>query len=163
MNKSDTFNESNLGCFNLPEILVELLSVNVTGNGIVAEMCRELVEIFKPMVKFYDVNLQLCLPHPHQPDYCDYLKIGALVVTTWMMLLLEPFGLRLRSVIMDHYYPERCLERTVWLYHHILRKRMSFIKFAWNSMIKEVTQTLSESIGVEKMTCMEIFRAKIDR
>lgn len=135
--------------------------MNVTGQGVIAEMCRELVEIFKPLVKFYDVDFNLCLPHPHQPDYGKYLKIGVLIVISWMLLLLEPFGLRLRSIIMAHYFPERCLERTVWLYHQILRKRISFVKFAQKNARKKIIQT--GTFRDETVTCMEIFRAKIDR
>jgi glyoxylase-like metal-dependent hydrolase (beta-lactamase superfamily II) len=46
------------------------------------------------------------------------------------MALLEPYGLRLRHVVMSHYHPDRARQRTVWLYNHILKCRGSFLKMA---------------------------------
>lgn len=135
--------------------------MKVTGEGIVADMYRDLVDILKPLVRYYDVNFQLCLPHPHRPDYKKYVKIGGLIFISWFMLFLEPFGLRLRSVIMSNYYPEKSSERTVWLYHQILRKRSSLMNFAKSKARKQITKT--GAFRNETMTCMELFRAKIDR
>nr|CAD7406920.1 unnamed protein product [Timema poppensis] len=36
-------------------------------------------------------------------------------------MILEPYGLRQRSVIMGYYYPERAKQRSVWLYNRVLR------------------------------------------
>ncbi|CAG2061552.1 unnamed protein product [Timema podura] len=40
-------------------------------------------------------------------------------------MILEPYGLRQRSVIMGYYYPERAKQRSVWLYNRILRITLS--------------------------------------
>lgn len=138
-----------------------MISVKVIGHGVVAELCRELVDVLKPLVKFFDVDFKLCLPHPHQPDFAKYAKIGVLTTCWWALLILEPFGLRLRSIIMQHFYPTRCLERTVWLYHHILRRRMKFFDYARRQASRKLR--LNEPFVDETAGCLEIFRAKIDR
>lgn len=143
------------------ESLVEMISVEVIGHGVVYELCQELVDVFKPLVKFFDVDYKLCLPHPHQPDFPKYAKIGILTVCCWTLLVLEPFGLRLRSLVMQHFYPNRSLERTVWLYHHILRRRMKFSDYARRQASRKLR--LNEPFIDETAGCFEIFRAKIDR
>lgn len=134
----------------------ELLSVTIAGDGIVAEMCRDLVDIFKPLVSFNDVNFNLCIPHPHHPDYSKYARIGNLIVLCWVMLLLEPFELRFRHIIMDYHYPEVSQERAVWLYHRILTKRSSFLKYARRKFL------MSGGDEDSTLTCFEIFRAKVN-
>ncbi|KAL4702049.1 hypothetical protein ACJJTC_012497 [Scirpophaga incertulas] len=70
-----------------------------------------------------------CLPKPRQPDFKRYMQIGVLILLLWLFAMLEPYGLRLRHVIMSHYQPERAKVRATWLYNNILRDQ-SFMKFA---------------------------------
>jgi hypothetical protein len=110
-------------------IPVELLAVKVSGEGVMAEFCRTLVQVFEPLVKLYDFNTDYCLPQPFQADYETYTKIGFLVSFCWFLLFFEPFALRLRIVIMNFYYPNVANCRATWLYHHILRRRTKFRKY----------------------------------
>lgn len=131
--------------------------MKIEGQGIVAEMCQDLLDIIKPFANFNDVNFNLCLPHPHQPDYSNYVKIGLLITLSWIILILEPYELRFRHIIMEFHYPEISQERAVWLYHEILAKRTSLVKYARQKFFK------GGSVGDEALTCLEIFRAKVDR
>nr|CAD7574516.1 unnamed protein product [Timema californicum] len=49
------------------------------------------------------------------------LQNVSLIALCWILMILEPYGLRQRSVIMGYYYPERAKQRSVWLYNRILR------------------------------------------
>jgi DC-STAMP-like protein len=68
------------------------------------------------------------------------------------LLFFEPFGLRLRTVIMGYHYPEVETERTRWLYHHILRKRRDFL---WLKLAKMKTRTTMKG---EHRTLLDCFR-----
>lgn len=140
---------------------VKLVSVNVIGDGIVADMYRDLVDIFESLLQFYDVDFDVCLPRPYRPIFSQYLKIVFLVATCWLLVILEPYGMRLRHLIMDYHYPERTLERSVWLYYRILRKRTSFVEFARRQATKRVFK--KRPPRDESMTCQELLRSKLDR
>jgi hypothetical protein len=140
-------------------IIVQILTVKVAGEGIVAEFCQELVKVSKPLMKILNLDFKKCLPTPKIPNFPKYELIAIILILAWLILLLEPFASRFSSVIMDHYYPERSKDRTVWLYQNILTKRSSFLKFARK-------QTKNKFLnGPEKSrsrTCCELFRAKFD-
>lgn len=130
------------------------------GQGLVVEVVQELLEMFKSILKFFGLKFDVCLPHPLRPDFMVYGKIGVLIAICWVLLFLEPIGLRIRSVVMRHHFPERSLERNLWLYHHILRKRANFFKFARRRARKKY---LKDGCGKDEvMTCWEIFKAKVD-
>lgn len=135
--------------------------MNVKGEGIIAEMCQQIVEIFKPLMKAQDVDIKVCLPRPHVPNFSQYIKIAILISICWFFLILEPHAYRLRETIMKCHYPKRSKERTVWLYHHILRKRTSFLKYARRQLKKGKFK--DGTFKGEQMTCWQIFRSKIDR
>lgn len=106
----------------------EAVEIEVQGTGLVADMCREIVNIFKPLMRYYEVDLKLCLPRPHHPNFQTYLKILGLVLFSWLLVIFEPYGFRMRQAIMSSIYPERSRERAFWLHRRILRKRRSFFK-----------------------------------
>jgi DC-STAMP-like protein len=135
-----------------------VLTVDVAGEGVVADLCRDLVGVLKPLVKIVDVNFNPCLPQPQFPDYGNYKKIAILLGISWIILFIEPFSLRLRTVIMDHYYPQRANDRAVWLYQNVITKRISFFKFAR----LEIFRRLSKNQSFKTRSCFEILRAKFD-
>lgn len=80
---------------------------------------------------------------PKSYRYCETLTVlifvfndtvfgltGSLVALCWLFAFFEPFGLRLRNSVMRYYYPGRARVRSIWLYNHILRGRLSFLKYA---------------------------------
>lgn len=140
---------------------VKIFSIQVGGQGIIAEFCQELVEVLKPLMKMKDLDFTQCLPHPHIPDFQKYKIILFLIILTWILLFLEPYALRFKNLIMEHYYPEISHHRTVWLYHEILRKRTSFLKFARRQARKRLSNAKSEK--KEPMTFTQIFISKISR
>lgn len=139
-------------------IVVQILSVNVTGEGIIAEFCQELVKVSKPLMKVLNLDFKKCLPNPKIPNFEKYELIAVLLILAWIILLFEPFSSRFSNIIMDHYYPERSKDRTVWLYQNVLTKRTSFLKFAR----KQSQRKLDGVREARSRTCMEIFRAKFD-
>lgn len=132
----------------------------MVGQGIVAEFCQELVKVSKPLMKMLNLDFKKCLPSPKSPNFMKYELIAVLLIISWIILLLEPFASRFSNVIMNHYYPERSKERTVWLYQNVVTKRTSYLKFAR----KQIQKKFSKGGSKEKSrTCMEIFRAKFDQ
>lgn len=134
------------------------MSVNVAGVGIIAEFCQELVKISKPLMKILNLDFKNCLPKPKIPNFLKYELIAILLVIAWVILFFEPFASRFSNVIMNHYYPERSNERTIWLYQNTLTKRISFLKYAKRQTRKKMFGSKEGS-----RTCIEIFRAKFDR
>ncbi|CRL00122.1 CLUMA_CG013402, isoform A [Clunio marinus] len=137
----------------------DLFWISVIGDGVIAEMCQDLVMIFKPLMKSFDLQLKVCLPIPYRPNFSEYAKIGLLVISSWIFLIVEPYAMRLKCVIMSDQYPEKTAERTVWLYYHILRKRTTFFGF----IKKQMKQDRNSHAKYRKETCFEIFKAKFDQ
>ncbi|XP_070510039.1 DC-STAMP domain-containing protein 2-like [Chironomus tepperi] len=140
---------------------VDLMSVNVSGHGIMADFCKELVNVMRPLTHINDVDFVTCLPHGETPNFKKYEAIAMLVASSWIILFFEPYSLRLRNVIMEHYYPKRSDDRVNWLYHEILKKRTGFTKFA-RKQLKE--KLFSDGRSRESpSTCMQILRSKFSR
>lgn len=99
------------------------ISVSVNGSGIVANICRGIIKAFEPAKEAYNIDPVECLPNPYVPNYIEYLKIGGLLLLAWLLLLFEPFALRLRIIILNKFHPDRDLERAVWLHSEILIER----------------------------------------
>jgi hypothetical protein len=112
-------------------------------------------------MKVDNVDFTPCLPTPQFPDFKKYRTIILLAASSWILLFIEPYALRLKNVIMEHYYPEITRDRTVWLYHEILRKRTGFLKYARRQARNKMFG--HEHAMREDMTFMQIFRAKIRR
>jgi len=137
----------------------EMISFDIHGSGVVADLAREFAAIIKPFAVFKDFDPAECLPKPRQPNYGDYHRIAALMLFAWLLLLGEPYILRLRQTIMQQFYPDRSLQRTVWLYFHIMRKRTSFLTFARRQARRRFLK--DDTFGTS-FSCLESFRAKVD-
>ncbi|KAJ8955683.1 hypothetical protein NQ318_008554 [Aromia moschata] len=98
----------------------------ISGNGLLADLLRGIVRAFQPMGIQLEIDTVPCLPTPIPPNYDRYVQIATLLVLCWVLTLLEPYGLRLRNMIMCYYHPTRAKERAIWLYNHIMRSRNSF-------------------------------------
>ncbi|XP_021695181.1 DC-STAMP domain-containing protein 2 [Aedes aegypti] len=131
-----------------------MVTLEVSGSGIIADMYRGIVGAFEPMVKHADIlDPARCAPDPKTPDFIRYLQISLLLLFCWMCIVLEPYGLRIRQIIMRAYYPDRAKERATWLYNDVLLKRESFVKI--------LRRQLGLGSGDSKpRKLMDIFRAK---
>lgn len=97
---------------------------------------------------------------PSHPDYVRYTEIALLLLLSWALLVFEPYTLRLRQVVLNRYEPERSRDRAAWLYHQILRKRMSFVKFARRRVRRRFHK---DGAGVEHVKFMELLRSKFNK
>ena len=134
-----------------------LPSVHVDGKGLLADLLKGIVKAFKPLGVELQIDTVPCLPNPIPPDYDRYIQIGTLLILCWFLALLEPYGLRLRHWIMSYYHPVRAKERSVWLYNHITRARLSFLKYARRQLRRNVLGHKS----MTKITFKEFLRAKL--
>ncbi|KAJ8715453.1 hypothetical protein PYW07_009935 [Mythimna separata] len=110
---------------------------HVSGTGFVQKLFSSIVAILDVPLTFPASAPISCLPDPYPPDLRRYTQIGVLIFLLWFFALFEPYGLRLRHLIMGHYRPERAKARATWLYNHILRTRGSFMKFARRKLHRE--------------------------
>ncbi|XP_075986354.1 DC-STAMP domain-containing protein 2-like [Anticarsia gemmatalis] len=117
----------------------------VTGDGFVARMFTSIVDTLNLPLSMPAPSLIPCLPDPYPPDFKRYSQIGVLIFLLWFFALFEPYGLRLRHLIMGQYRPERAKTRAAWLYNHILRSRAGFMKFARKKLHREYKYTTESS------------------
>ncbi|XP_044264380.1 DC-STAMP domain-containing protein 2-like [Tribolium madens] len=134
-----------------------LPSVRIEGKGLLADLLKGIVKAFKPLGIELEIDTVPCLPNPIPPDYDRYIQIGSLLILCWFLAILEPYGLRLRHWIMCYYHPLRAKQRSVWLFNHIMRSRLSFLKFARRQLRRSV---LGQK-GLTKITFKEFLRAKL--
>lgn len=139
----------------------DVLSVNVTGEGFVSDLCKEFVVSFMQITRTANIDPSVCMPHPHIPNFNQYRNIMLLLLSCWILIFLEPYGLRVRQLIMNIHYPKRSNERAAWLYNHILVRRINFIKFARRKMRKQFLKDFTRKKFNEDITCMEMIRAKV--
>ncbi|XP_052744849.1 DC-STAMP domain-containing protein 2-like [Bicyclus anynana] len=120
--------------------------VHISGQGTVADLIRSIFNALTiPLVQTIPSPIT-CLPNPYPPDLQRYTQIAVLIMLLWFFALFEPYGLRLRHVIMGHYRPERAKARAVWLYNHILRTRGSFMKLARRKLHREYKYSNQEHL-----------------
>lgn len=93
---------------------------------------------------------------------CSLIAVIAILIC-WMLLLFEPYGMRLRQKVMSHFYPSRAMERAVFLYNKIIRRRESFIKFARRHVRRKFLNNKSGTLKDDTRTCLDLIRAKLDK
>ncbi|XP_053954541.1 DC-STAMP domain-containing protein 2 [Anastrepha ludens] len=104
------------------------ITVDVKGGGYTAEIFRGIVQAFEPLSQKYNIDATPCLPVPKRPNLKRYMEIAGICLLAWIFLFCQPYGLRLRHVVMRLYYPAEARQRAAWLYNEILMKRMTFFK-----------------------------------
>ncbi|XP_018570719.1 DC-STAMP domain-containing protein 2-like [Anoplophora glabripennis] len=130
-------------------------SVHVAGNGFLADLLRSIVKAFQPAGINLEIDTVPCLPTPIPPNYDRYVQIATIIVLCWVLALLEPYGLRLRHIVMCYYHPVRAKQRAIWLYNHIMRARNSFLKLARRQLRRKILGDGS----IAKITCKEYLAA----
>ncbi|EFN71290.1 DC-STAMP domain-containing protein 2 [Camponotus floridanus] len=129
------------------------VGVYVSGNGYLADLYRSIVKAFTPHAKDAEIDMTPCLPDPIPPDLDRYTQIMTLIGFCWIMAIFEPYGLRLRHIVMCKYHPERAKQRAAWLYNHIIRSRGSFLKFARRQLRRKFG--MNEDERIERVTFRE--------
>ncbi|KAL4097578.1 hypothetical protein QTP88_022329 [Uroleucon formosanum] len=107
-----------------------MIDVNIEGDGILADLYKTIIQTFKPVAKEMNMDTMSCLPNPWPPNYDCYQRIIFVLALTWLLAIMQPYGLRFRSYVMGYYHPDVASTRAVWLHNHIIRRRISFVKFA---------------------------------
>ncbi|XP_052859887.1 DC-STAMP domain-containing protein 2-like [Anopheles cruzii] len=134
------------------------VGVAVRGDGILADTLRDIVRSFDPIVNGTVIDPSQCIPEALPPRFGRYIEILALLTLCWTFTLLEPYGLRVRQLIMRHFYPERARARAVWLHNDIRMKRENLLKLFRRFV------GISKPIGDRaKVSWIEVLRAKTNR
>ncbi|EFN90000.1 DC-STAMP domain-containing protein 2 [Harpegnathos saltator] len=129
------------------------VGVYVSGNGYLADLYTSLARAFTPRIKDTEIDVTPCLPDPIPPDLDRYTRIVTLIAFCWIMAIFEPYGLRLRHVVMCKYHPDRAKQRAAWLYNHIIRSRGSFLKFARRQLRRKFS--MDQDRRIERITFRE--------
>ncbi|XP_068981009.1 DC-STAMP domain-containing protein 2-like [Bombus flavifrons] len=130
-----------------------VVTIHVSGDGYLADLYKSIVKAFTPHGQGTEIDTMLCLPDPVTPDFDKYTQILVLIFLCWLMAFFEPYGLRMRQVVMCQYYPERAKQRAAWLYNYIIRSRGNFLKFARRQLRRKFG--LTEGEKMEKVTLKE--------
>ncbi|KAH8286174.1 hypothetical protein KR054_003612, partial [Drosophila jambulina] len=105
------------------------IDLEIKGGGFVADVMRGIAGAFRPLTQKNTIDSNPCLPLPIEPDYARYVKIFTLCLLAWVIVVVEPYVLRTRHCIMEHFYPKRAIERRMFLYRKISESRISIFKF----------------------------------
>ncbi|XP_032310807.1 DC-STAMP domain-containing protein 2 isoform X1 [Drosophila ananassae] len=106
------------------------IDLEIKGGGFVGDIMRGIANAFRPLTQKTVLETNPCLPLPVEPKYSVYFQIGGLCLLAWLIVLAEPYVLRLRHPIMAYFHPERAHERAVFLHRTIFLKRETIFKFA---------------------------------
>lgn len=99
------------------------IDLEIKGGGFVGDIMRGIANAFRPLTQKTVLETNPCLPLPVEPLYSVYSQIGGLCLLAWLILLAEPYILRLRHPIMAYFHPERAHERAVFLHRTIYMNR----------------------------------------
>ncbi|XP_017491257.1 PREDICTED: DC-STAMP domain-containing protein 2-like [Rhagoletis zephyria] len=142
-----------------PLAVPPFITVDVKGSGYVADIFRGIVEAFEPLSQKYNIDATPCLPMPKRPNFKRYLEISGICLLAWIFLFCEPYGLRLRHIVMRLYYPVEAKQRAVWLYNEILLKRMTFLKL----LRRKARAKFKNEPREDPYTFLDWIRAKTNR
>ncbi|XP_076366520.1 DC-STAMP domain-containing protein 2-like isoform X1 [Tachypleus tridentatus] len=105
------------------------VKMHVDGSGVLADMYRNLLSSFDPLMEVTPVDTTVCLPKANHPNFANYSRIWTLFGICVLLVVFQAYGLRCRHLISESYYPEMKEKRAIWLYNHILRSRAGLVKY----------------------------------
>lgn len=127
-----------------------------------SDLFKSILNSFRGLEKIYDIDATPCVPHPKMPNYEKYEIILLLLCLCWILVIFEPYFLRIRHLVMKQYYPQRTTQRAVWLYNRILKKRMNFVKL-WRHQFRTTYLKGDQSISNDNdVKCCQKLRAKFN-
>jgi hypothetical protein len=104
------------------------------GGGFAPNFYSELISILDKDRQNNNVatnfSNEKCLPQSSEPNYQIYTRIYVYTVIVFLLTLFQAYIKRWRSAFAGFVYPDRDLERSVWLYNHLLsiNTSLGFIK-----------------------------------
>ncbi|KAH8274942.1 hypothetical protein KR018_001776 [Drosophila ironensis] len=135
------------------------IDLEIKGGGFVGDTMRGVANAFRPLTQKHVLETNPCLPLPKQPDYRDYWRIGSLCLLAWLILLAEPYVLRLRHPIMAHFHPERALKRAEFLHEKIGMDRGEWLQdvhilfTSHNFFFQKASSRLSGACSFSRCCC----------
>lgn len=104
-------------------------NINILGTGMIASVLRSLVKGFnvKKRIRIERTNA-ICLPKPNLLLNYYIFKIYGTYFAIWVMMLVQAYMLRLRSVICSYFYRKRQKKRVLFLYNESLKRRVGFFR-----------------------------------
>ncbi|XP_053674603.1 DC-STAMP domain-containing protein 2-like [Anopheles nili] len=134
------------------------LAIGVRGDGVLADILRDIVRSFEPIVNGTAIDPSRCIPDASIPRFARYGQIATLLALCWLFAFMEPYGLRVRQIVMRRYYPARARARAIWLYGDILLKRESLLKVLRRRIVGQTARN-----DREKVPWLDVVRAKTNR
>lgn len=109
--------------------LFSLSSSLSQGTGMIAAVLRSLVKGFnvKKRIRIEKTNA-VCLPRPNLLLRYYSFKIYGTYFGIWVMMLVQAYMLRLRSIICGYFYRKRQKKRVLFLYNESLKRRRGFFR-----------------------------------
>ncbi|XP_044755627.1 protein sneaky [Coccinella septempunctata] len=126
------------------------LLLEIKGTGMIASLLRSIVKGFnvKKRIKMTRSN-EICLPHPTPMPNIYFLEIYGMFFLIAVMMFIEVYTNRLKSVICGYIYRKRQKRRILYLYNETTRRRIGFLRYMKTQIIKKVRERrLNESINV---------------
>lgn len=102
---------------------VQVLNVEVEGQGFAADYMQSMVDTFEPMINGFEMDFGVCAPQPFRPDEGRLITLFFLCLFSLAQSILYPFAARAMHLVMEKYYVQETRKRMVWLYNDIIRRR----------------------------------------
>ncbi|CAK9303405.1 unnamed protein product [Gordionus sp. m RMFG-2023] len=137
------------------DYLPHKLKIDIEGKGMLANMYKEVVGSFEKMGhSVSQVETKTCIPLPYEPDYDVYPIICATLLVVFFLVIFESYGLRLRHIICDFYYPQRAKQRGIYLYNQITLKRNNVLGFM-RTQIEQTSDTEEDKVDIRDKLAMQ--------
>ncbi|KAJ8042716.1 DC-STAMP domain-containing protein 2 [Holothuria leucospilota] len=103
---------------------------DIGGTGIMSQLVRWMFSEGFNVANSFNLTIDTneCLPTPSQPHRNTAIAVGVLYIFTLLTVLCQAYMLRLRRFIASYYYPEREIERTLYLYNETLNRRNNLFR-----------------------------------
>ncbi|KAL8585815.1 hypothetical protein ACOMHN_065165 [Nucella lapillus] len=106
-----------------------VVNITVTGTGFMSEIVRMFLTSFNSNRKMDSITTNhACLPQAREPNVLKNLTILGVYMTLIILIILEAYGLRLRSIICSFFYRKREKKRVLFLYNEMLKKRKGYLR-----------------------------------
>lgn len=126
------------------------LLLEIKGTGMIASLLRSIVKGFnvKKRIKIIRSN-EICLPQPTKLPKIYLLEIYGMFLLITVMMFVEVYTNRLKSVICGYIYRKRQKRRILYLYNETIRRRIGFLRYMKARIIKQVRERrLEDSANV---------------
>lgn len=104
--------------FNLPPVYA--LFLIIVSNIYQKNMTIFILYYWQDHIRCADDNFQ----------NINFLFQVFVMVLTWILAIIQPYGLRFRSYVMGYYHPDIARTRAIWLHNRVIRRRINFVTFA---------------------------------